>query len=513
MRHSIRVALVAMLVLWVLGAPTEGVAAQLNVEGTVYTSPTFGYQLQWAEPWFFVEEFSEAGADYLWLTDGMSEANVVLAFAPGFTVQDMVNLAISDPQPGATDFQPMLDEQGNVLAGTIGAQEWLVYTGTQDVGDGTSVQVMQYFSVEPLQGGVALITSIATVSYFWNDSTLQFWQDLTTTILVESPGPDIEVTPGLVAPTPPVADTPSPELTATPQATPPPDERSSSGEGESAPAFAAGPWRVTVRAVDVGQSIDYLGLGFVDGQQWIVVYADVTNWSEIDARLDSAAVTLFTATGSIVPDIASTQSTASSLGLEPVNGASVLVPAGASIRVALVYAIPAGEQELILALAGMQLPLEDAVGRQLDVTDLSTIANPPDVISGTLRGLPATENGQPAFVVETANGDVPVHLAGVDFTEDGRCAAMGGASVEVSIDAVPSERVWLESDPAITDPDTYYVWMDAGEGTRMLLNEQIIAHGMAFEGGLPEAARFGAWLEQSEEIARSNKQGFWELCA
>jgi hypothetical protein len=509
-------AMIAMLMLSVLGAPAGGVIAQLNVEGTVYTSPTFGNQLQWSDPWFFVEEFSEAGADYLFLADGMSDANFILAFAPGVTVQDVVNLAISDPQPGASGFEPMLDEQGNPVAGATDGQEWVVYTGTQDLGDGSSIQVMQYFSVDPVQNGVVLMASIATVSYFWNDSTLQSWHDLTSSILVEAPGPEIAATAAPLAPTPPApaVATSIPEPTAASPAAPSlPDDRSALSDGEPAPVFAAGPWRVAVRAVDLGQSIDYLGLGFVDGQQWVVIYADVTNWSETDAQLESPAITLVTATGSIEPDTASTQSTASSLGLEPMNGTSVLVPAETSIRVALVYTISAGEQELVLELDGMRLPLEDAVGRQFDVTDLSTIARPPDVIAGTLRGLPATENGQPTFVVETSNGDVPVHLAGVDFTEDGRCTAIGGAALEISVDAVPNETVWLESDPAIPDVDAYYVWIEDEDGTRVLLNERIIAGGMAFEGNLPEAARFGAWLEQSEEIARFNKQGFWEFCA
>ena len=45
---------------------------------------------------------------------------------------------------------------------------------------------------------------------------------------------------------------------------------------------------------------------------------------------------------------------------------------------------------------------------------------------------------------------------------------------------------------------------------RILLNQLLIANGLVLEGDLPEAARFGAWLEQTEEIARSNGSGIWQ---
>ncbi len=363
-----------------------------------------------------------------------------------------------------------------------------------------------------------------TVSYYWDDTSLQSWHDFADSVLVddatptpvpteqvpiESPTPDDASgqRPGFDATStaePEVSPTGVPDVTATP--TP-------AGAGEPAPAFAAGPWRIAVRAVDLGETIDYLGLGYVDGNQWVVVYADVTNWSETDQQLDAASMTLSTASGNVAPDAVNTQSTASLLGLEPANGSTAQVPAGSSIRVALVYSIPVSETELILSVDGNQLPLEDAVGRQFDVTDLSTIATPPALLSGTLRVAPDNGSEQPVFVVDTDNGEVQVQLAGVDFTEDGRCSSIGGDPVEISVDSVPSQTVWLETDPAIAEADTYYVWLDDGAGGRVLLNVSLIANGLAFEGDLPEAARFGAWLEHAEQIARSNSEGIWQFCS
>ena len=141
-----------------------------------------------------------------------------------------------------------------------------------------------------------------------------------------------------------------------------------------------------MRAVDLGETIDYLGLGFVDGNQWVVVYADVTNWSETDQQLDAASMTLVHRWWG---DCSGCRQHAVDR-VAPGTGAGewkrrCMVPAGASIRVALVYSIPVSETELILSVDGNQLPLEDAVGRQFDVTDLSTIATPPARMSGTLR--------------------------------------------------------------------------------------------------------------------------------
>lgn len=515
MRYSIRLATIAMLLLCLVGAPVETAIAQENVEGTVYTSPTFGYQLQWSDPWMFIEEDTDTGIDYLLLSTGAADASILLGFSPGITVDDLVAIAIENPQPGASNIQPMLDAQGNPVRGTQDAREWAMYTGTQDLGDGTSVEFMQYFSVQPLGQGVVLLMTITTVSFFWDDTTLASWNDLADTILVGAPGPAVQPTPDLLAPTATASDVTPPQPAPITETAEPlsPDTRQGSGEGEPAPAFAAGPWRIAVRAVDLGETIDYLGLGFVDGQQWIVVYADVTNWSGADAQLDVAGWQLVPTSGLVAPDVAGTQSTASLLGLEPANGSSVTVPAGTSIRVSLVYSIPASETELILEVAGTQLPLADAVGRQFDVTDLSTIATPPPVVEGTLRVLPDDGSGQPHFVADTGSGETSIHLAGVDFTEQSGCTAVVGDKVEIKLDFGGSQAVLLESDPTVSDSGAYYVWLDDGAGSRTLLNQSLIASGMALEGDLPDAARFGAWLEQSEELARSNSVGIWQLCA
>jgi hypothetical protein len=483
-------------------------AAALEVDGNVYTSPTFGYQIQWSDPWVFIEETSDPGVDTVLISDGTAEATFLFAFAPGMTLDEFVAASLGMPVEGVSNVRPMLDAQGLPLEGTNGDQEWVVYTGDQALPDGSTITFMQYLNMRSLEGGVVLAVSIGTVSYFWDDTTLQSWHDLASSALVTTtPGPPISTataTTVLPAPTAPAAPTEAPfTLKPTIPAAP-------AGAGEPAPAFAAGPWRIAARAVDLGESIDYLGLGAVEGNQWVVVYADATNWSAEEATLDVAGMTLATADGPIAPDLASTQSTATLLGLEPANGSSVTVPAGSSIRLALVYSIPLSQSELVLELEGTQLPLQNAVGQQLDVTDLSTIATPPGVQTGVL----STTFGSPDFMtlqVDTGTGPVTIQLAGAEFPADAAC--FDSALAMMSVSGLAGSAVRLETDPSVSEPNTYYVWIENPRGHWELLNQTLIAKGVAIEGDLPEAARFGAWLEQTDSVAEANGTGLWSACA
>jgi hypothetical protein len=425
--------------------------------------------------------------------------------------------------PEVSNIEPVLDAQGVPVRGTNGDQEWALYTADQLLPDGSTIEFMQYFNLRTLEGGVVLAMSVVTVSYFWNDSVLQSWHDLADSVLVNGltgpptpPDPPIATEAAPTAPAPPTAAAPTapagpaddpatlkPTMPVVPTTAP-------SGTGEPAPAFAAGPWRVAVRAVDLGETVDYLGLEFVEGNQWVVVYADITNWSAEDATLEIASMTLATGDGPIAPDSASTQSTATLLGLEPANGSSVTVPAGGATRLALVYSAPVAESELILELDGTQLPLQNAVGQQLDVTDLSTIATPPAVQTGVL----STTFGGPDFMtleVDTGAGPVTIQLAGAEFPTDAAC--FDSALAMMSLSGLDGSTVRLETDPAVSEPETYYVWIENPRGYWELLNQTLIVKGVAIEGDLPESARFGAWLEQTDSVAEADGAGLWSTCA
>ena len=413
--------------------------------------------------------------------------------------------------------QPLLDAQGVPVSGGDATHAWGGLTGSYTLDDGSTVEVIDYHDVRILPGGVVSWVTASAPSYFYDDSVLQGWQNLISTALImpETPTPAIEptVAPEVTATAPAVetvvTETPAPPTVA--PETPTPPVVTGSGVGEPAPAFAAGPWRVAARAVDQGEEIGYLGLGFIDGMRWVVVYADVTNWSATDATLEVAGMTLVTAGGLVAPDQAATQSAATLLGLEPANGASVTVPAGGSTRVALVYSIPVAETELILELGGTQLPLADAVGRQLDVTDLSTIATPPAMQSGVVQQAILDDSGRLLLTVGGDSGTSVGTLSGVALPRDATCIDIVPSTVALT--ELVGKEVWLETDPAVPEADAYYVWYEDAQGNRVLLNQTLVADGLAVEGDLPDAARFSAWIEQTEEVARAEGVGLWATCS
>lgn len=504
MNLFIRVAMVAIFTFASLGLQSSGLLAQGNVDGTTYTSPHFDYQVQWGAPWYFVEESSEEGIDYLVLSDGNSYVQFRFLFDPGTDANEAIGY-ITDPENLAGYFsnvQPLVDAQGIPVSGGDATHAWAGVTGTYTLDDGTTVEMVDYHEVRILPGGVVSWASASMPVYFYDDSVLLSWQDLISTALVVP-----ETAPAVQATTAPPVDTVVPEIPASA-----PPVTGESGAGEPGPAFASGPWRIAARAVDQGEAIDYLGLPFVDGMYWVVLYADVTNWSAADAQLDISGMSLVTTSGPVAPDLNATQSTATSLGLEPANGSTVLMTSGASTRLAIVFSIPVAETELVLGFQGMQLPLKDAVGQQLDVTDLSTVAMPPPVKVQVDPGIPVVLPGPLQLVAITPDGEfMPVALAGVEVPDNATC--YDSTEAMMTILRLQDTALWLETDPAVTDPDTYYVWYMDDQGNWVMLNQELIAKGEAIEGDLPNAARFGAWIEQTEEVARTQGVGLWSTCA
>ncbi len=510
----IRMALVAIVAFASLGCTPSDLLAQGNVEGTTYTSPHFDYQVQWGAPWYFVEESSEEGIDYVTVSDGISLAQFRFFFEPSADATEAIAY-VTDPAnlvEYMTNVQPLVDAQGVPVSGGDATHAWGGVRGQVTLDDGSTFELVHYHDVRILPGGVVAWATARTPVYYYDDTVLLSWQNLFSTAVIVPETTPAE--PGARATAAAQDETTAPPVeTAVPE--PPvssPPLTVEGGVGEPAPAFAAGPWRIAARAVDQGETIPYLGLTFVDGMRWVVLYADLTNWSTTDAQLDIFGMTLLTASGPLAADLTATQSTATALGLEPANGSSVIVAAGASTRLAIVYSAPVAETELVLGFQEAQLPLKDAVGQQLDVTDLSTIATPPQIQVQIEAGIPVVISGPLELIAFGMDGELlPVTLAGVDVPGDATC--YDSTTTMMTILGLEDTPLWLETDPAVSEPDTYYVWYMDDQGNWVMLNQQLIAEGMAIEGDLPNAARFGAWIEQTEKVARSEGVGLWSTCA
>jgi len=60
--------------------------------------------------------------------------------------------------------------------------------------------------------------------------------------------------------------------------------------------------------------------------------------------------------------------------------------------------------------------------------------------------------------------------------------------------------------------DAQYVWAEAEDGTRTLINRELLAGGFAvFQESATDP--FGAWLQEAEREARDQQAGLWEACA
>jgi hypothetical protein len=75
------------------------------------------------------------------------------------------------------------------------------------------------------------------------------------------------------------------------------------------------------------------------------------------------------------------------------------------------------------------------------------------------------------------------------------------------------QRVLVEEDTAVSGGGTVrYVWLVNPDGTRTLLNQKLVADGLAQAAAIPDDARFGLWLQLSERSAEESRLGLWAGC-
>lgn len=291
-------------------------------------------------------------------------------------------------------------------------------------------------------------------------------------------GTDIQPTPGIVT-----AATPEAGLTYVPQ------------------EFAGGRWRVAVATARIGAEFPEFELPEVDQKLWIVVIADVTNWSRGDARLDPRDFTIRIPGDPDHRGFArrSTEGTAAVLGLQPeVVADRVEIDAGETERLALVFQVTSDTANHALMIDGQALPLIPAYsGAPFD--ELPDVIEPP---STQLQLLTDVASGS---TIEIESGDDVTELAlgFVDAPNAGECYSLQSTA---RLDRMSTERILVE-----TDRDVAFVWAELEDGTRRLLNHEQISGGYAAldrnAGG-----RFHVWLADSEQLAKNQSAGLWSDC-
>lgn len=267
-----------------------------------------------------------------------------------------------------------------------------------------------------------------------------------------------------------------------------------------APIFLTDRWRIALTYAAMTADVPLLELESRSGRDWVVVIADVTNWSTEDDAFAPASFGIRAAGEEEGSGFArqTTEDSAERLEIEPRDiGAGVEIDAGDTTRLVLVFRILSTDAELFLAYNGDELSLTLPFARGGSLDRLPEIVEAPELdeieITDVLDGA--------SLEVD----DDPVRLAGVDAPREGECFA-GQATTR--LERLAGDEALVEDDP---DSDAVYVWIEDEDGIRTLLNNSVIAAGSAaFLEGTTGA--FAALLAESDRQARTDLAGLWGAC-
>lgn len=183
-RHRGVRSLIALITLLAIAAPglTPLAAAQDGVDGNTYVSPNFGYELEWDEDVWEVDEEDSNGRDVLVLleTDGTS-----LVYVEGYEAYD------GDPEDclegssaeileadSISDVEPLEDENDEEGDGDGGGVPFAVYSYVYETDEGDEQDRVSYFTCQTLVEGEAVLafSFVGLLEAYADD--LPVWDDL-----------------------------------------------------------------------------------------------------------------------------------------------------------------------------------------------------------------------------------------------------------------------------------------------------------------------------------------------
>jgi uncharacterized protein len=151
-----------------ISASAQSDATPVGVDGTSYTSPSFGYQVSWSDDWQVVEDESDGGYDLLHLANDQSdiyfEGYVGDSGDPAKCL-DSSSAQLSDNGDPST-LTLALDADGTPIAGEAEGENYAVYAIPSDTGNDADAY---YASVDciAIQAGVSVL---AITSFIPHDS-------------------------------------------------------------------------------------------------------------------------------------------------------------------------------------------------------------------------------------------------------------------------------------------------------------------------------------------------------
>lgn len=500
MRMQWRTRLALLMMIGLLGAfaPAASIhaAPAADIEGNTYTSPTFGYSVTWDDTWFVTAEETRGGADYLGLVNGVTSA-VFGGLPDASSATTCLAYLVNAIGPAAAigNLTALVGDDGNVVRGEEGNHAYAAFSGTATIDGDITIDVALYLDCQPIVPGESLLTLGAIMPLLAFDGQLPLIRELLAGVVMPGALQDDSTDP---------EDGPAAEEVA-------PDAEFELGE--PAPVFVTGRWRVAVATTVRDREIEAAGLEAKAGKEWIVVVADVTNWSDERATFSGDSLGLVFAGDDRRYEVApnSSRAVARALDLAVTElEAGVRLDPDETARVALVFQVPAEGDGPTLQGHGDEpgLPIEDDLGTE-DLLEIGPPAEPP--VLQVVEVVEAIDGEVVELRLAGERAIVRARLIGVDAPADGDCYADLAAS---GLAALDSETAWIELDPAEAGglTERVYLWTDGPDGTRVLVNERQVADGYAKARPLDEETRFGAWIGEAGRTAEASGNGLWGNC-
>jgi outer membrane protein assembly factor BamB len=496
MKRFCAVSLTLMLALVGFSVPAPAIATQ--VEGNTYTSQDYPYSLTWDDSWFLLEgPVFEAGAESLTLGNGTSIVLVIASEeAFGNAQFGLASVLVGfSSEPSISNVEPLTDAAGEEIRENGNTRSFAAVKYTQDI-DGTPVDFAAYIETRTLVPETSIITILHITPLDLYESEAPVVQQLLTGLEIQEggqPPSDEEGTPVAqeeITPAPTVEETPTPE----PEPAEPPQ------------AFVSTNWRITVVSAQRGATIDAVGLDEREGSEWVVVIADVTNWSDDAAELVPRDVELRFDDGRDPnrPAVRSTINVAEALDLD-LDSIDEALPfdADETKRIPLVFLTDEDREGPALALR-VSMPIDPVINGDVPLDDLPPVTELPDLVQASID---LYRHGRALDVTIEPDGDeAQITLLGVDAPRGDDC--FSDESVD-ALEQLASDDVLIEFPEGSNE--AAYVWVERPNGSHVLVNRQMVGGGFAaFDPA--DTGLFGSWLSTSQDSARDREIGLWEVC-
>lgn len=288
----------------------------------------------------------------------------------------------------------------------------------------------------------------------------------------------------------------TPESAGTAQATP-----VATSSGTWVPSeFVSGRWRVEVITAERANAFPEFELEGRDDKDWVVVIADITNWSGDDATLNPRDFALQLPGGDDPRGFArrTTERVADQLGLEPTNtDDGVDIAEGEKERLVLVFEMPIDSIEPKLFLDNEALSIQGAIdgGPALD-----NLPEPTAPATAERVDLGEVIDGSTLTV---GDDDTETVLSFVDAPLPDECF---GEEATRRLRRLATDRLYIETQEGAT-----LVWSIEDDSSRRLLNFEQIDGGYAAVAS-DVSGSFAIWLTDAEQASKDRGGAIWKNC-